>query len=34
VTRLIRQGALPAVRRGRHYHIERDRIETYRKAMR
>jgi diguanylate cyclase (GGDEF)-like protein/excisionase family DNA binding protein len=34
VARLIRQGALKAVRRGRHLHIERDLIEIYRRTAR
>jgi diguanylate cyclase (GGDEF)-like protein/excisionase family DNA binding protein len=34
VTRLIREGALRATRRGRHLHIERDLIQTYRKTVR
>jgi len=34
VGRLIRQGALKAVRRGRHLHIERDLVETYRRTAR
>jgi diguanylate cyclase (GGDEF)-like protein/excisionase family DNA binding protein len=34
VARLVRQGALRAVRRGRHYHIERDLIEAYRRTAR
>src|SRR5436190_2521191 len=34
VSRLIRQGALKATRRGRHFHIDRDLIESYRKALR
>jgi diguanylate cyclase (GGDEF)-like protein/excisionase family DNA binding protein len=32
VTALIRAGALKATRRGRHYHIERDLIDTYRRS--
>lgn len=31
---LIRQGAFRATRRGRHLHIDRDQIETYRKGLR
>lgn len=34
VTRLIRAGTLKASRRGRHYHIERDLIETVRRGSR
>lgn len=34
VTHLIRNGALKASRRGRHYHIDRDLIEAYRKTAR
>jgi diguanylate cyclase (GGDEF)-like protein/excisionase family DNA binding protein len=34
VTGLIREGALKATRRGRHLHIERDLIESYRKTTR
>ena len=34
VARLIRNGTLKAVRRGRHYHIDRDLIDSYRKAAR
>lgn len=32
VTQLIRSGALKASRRGRHLHIDRDRIDTYRRG--
>jgi diguanylate cyclase (GGDEF)-like protein len=34
VARLIRAGALKATRRGRHLHIDRDLIQTYRKTVR
>jgi len=34
VARLIREGTLTASRRGRHYHIDRDLIEAYRKTIR
>jgi diguanylate cyclase (GGDEF)-like protein/excisionase family DNA binding protein len=34
IARLIRNGTLKASRRGRHYHIDRDVIDTYRKAAR
>jgi diguanylate cyclase (GGDEF)-like protein/excisionase family DNA binding protein len=34
VTHLIRDGSLKATRRGRHYHIDRDLIEAYRKTSR
>jgi diguanylate cyclase (GGDEF)-like protein len=34
VTRLIREGTLKATRRGRHFHVDRDLIESYRKATR
>jgi diguanylate cyclase (GGDEF)-like protein/excisionase family DNA binding protein len=34
ISLLIRQGELPATRRGRHLHINRDDIEAYRKARR
>ena len=34
VARLIRKGTLTAERRGRHYHIDRAAIDSYRKAMR
>ena len=34
VTGLIRSGALKAARRGRHYHIDRDAIDSYRKSAR
>ena len=34
VSRLVRDGKLNAVRRGRHFHIERDQIEAYRKETR
>jgi diguanylate cyclase (GGDEF)-like protein/excisionase family DNA binding protein len=34
VARLIKDGTLKAVRRGRHYHIDRDLIDSYRKAAR
>jgi diguanylate cyclase (GGDEF)-like protein/excisionase family DNA binding protein len=34
VVELIREGSLKATRRGRHYHIDRDLIESYRKTMR
>ena len=32
VTRLIREGTLKASRRGRHFHIDRELIEAYRKT--
>lgn len=32
IARLIRQGTLKASRRGRHYHIDRDLIESFRKS--
>jgi len=34
VAQLIRDGTLKATRRGRHYHIDRDLIEAYRKTVR
>ena len=34
ITGLIRNGTLKASRRGRHYHIDRDLIDSYRKAAR
>jgi excisionase family DNA binding protein len=34
ITRLVREGTLTASRRGRHYHIDRDLIEAYRKTLR
>jgi len=34
VANLVRRGALKAARRGRHYHIEREQLDTYRKAVR
>ena len=34
VTALIRNGTLKAARRGRHFHIEREQIDAYRKAAR
>jgi diguanylate cyclase (GGDEF)-like protein/excisionase family DNA binding protein len=34
VTRLIRGGGLKAARRGRHFHIDRSAIESYRKSVR
>ena len=34
VARLIRTGVLRATRRGRHFHIDRDQIDSYRKAAR
>jgi diguanylate cyclase (GGDEF)-like protein len=34
VARLIRDGTLKASRRGRHYHIDRDLIEAYRRTIR
>ena len=34
VSRLVRSGTLKASRRGRHYHIERDQVEAYRKQSR
>jgi len=34
VAKLIRDGSLKATRRGRHYHIDRDLIESYRKTLR
>jgi excisionase family DNA binding protein len=34
VAQLIRRGALRATRRGRHLHIERELIESHRKALR
>ena len=34
VAQLIRNGSLKASRRGRHYHIDRDHIEAYRKTAR
>jgi diguanylate cyclase (GGDEF)-like protein/excisionase family DNA binding protein len=34
VGQLIREGSLKAARRGRHYHIDRDLIEAYRKTAR
>jgi len=34
ITHLIRDGSLKATRRGRHYHIDRDLIEAYRKTSR
>jgi len=34
VSRMVRAGKLTAVRRGRHFHIERDQIEAYRKKTR
>ena len=34
VARLIRDGTLKASRRGRHFHIDRDSIEAYRKTLR
>jgi len=34
VAQLIKNGSLKASRRGRHYHIDRDLIETYRKLVR
>jgi diguanylate cyclase (GGDEF)-like protein/excisionase family DNA binding protein len=34
VARLIRAGTLKATRRGRHWHIDRELIDTYRKAIR
>ena len=34
VTRLIKDGTLKASRRGRHFHIDRDQIDAYRKAAR
>jgi diguanylate cyclase (GGDEF)-like protein/excisionase family DNA binding protein len=34
IARLIRNGTLKASRRGRHYHIDRDVIDSYRKAAR
>lgn len=34
VARLIRKGTLKASRRGRHYHIDRDQIDSYKKAAR
>jgi diguanylate cyclase (GGDEF)-like protein/excisionase family DNA binding protein len=34
VTQLIRNGSLKASRRGRHYHIDRDLIEAYKKTAR
>jgi diguanylate cyclase (GGDEF)-like protein/excisionase family DNA binding protein len=33
VTRLVRQGALKATRRGRHWHIDRDLIDAYRRRQ-
>jgi len=30
----VRSGRLKATRRGRHYHIERDQIDAYRKQAR
>jgi diguanylate cyclase (GGDEF)-like protein len=34
VSRLVRGGTLKATRRGRHLHIERDRVEVFRKSTR
>ena len=34
ITRLIKDGTLKASRRGRHYHINRDLLDSYRKALR
>jgi diguanylate cyclase len=34
VAKLIRDGTLKATRRGRHYHIDRDLLDTYRRAAR
>jgi diguanylate cyclase (GGDEF)-like protein len=34
IARLIREGTLKAARRGRHYHIDRESIEAYRKTTR
>jgi len=34
ITRLIKDGTLKASRRGRHYHIDRDLLDSYRKALR
>jgi diguanylate cyclase (GGDEF)-like protein/excisionase family DNA binding protein len=34
ITRLIKDGRLKASRRGRHFHIDRDLIDAYRKALR
>jgi len=34
ITRLVRNGTLKAARRGRHYHIDRDLLDSYRKAAR
>ena len=34
IARLVSSGALKATRRGRHFHIDRDLIEDYRKAAR
>ena len=34
VALLIREGALKATRRGRHFHIDRDHIQAYRKTVR
>jgi diguanylate cyclase (GGDEF)-like protein/excisionase family DNA binding protein len=34
ITRLIHDGTLKATRRGRHYHIDRDLLEAYRKKIR
>jgi diguanylate cyclase (GGDEF)-like protein/excisionase family DNA binding protein len=34
ITRLIRNGTLRAARRGRHLHIDRDVLDSYRKALR
>ena len=34
VARLIRAGTLKATSRGRHWHIDRELIDTYRKAIR
>jgi excisionase family DNA binding protein len=34
VAQLVRNGSLKASRRGRHYHIDRDLIEAYKKTAR
>ena len=34
VARLIRTGALKATRRGRHFHVDRELIESYQKTAR
>jgi diguanylate cyclase (GGDEF)-like protein len=34
IARLIREGTLKATRRGRHFHIDRDLIESYRRTIR